>query len=324
MTGAAVSSPWSWGYWGYYNPYWTAPAESTTYIDYSQPIIVTSSPTDSTPQQPAVAAQATGQPTAQDEAISQFDSARDLFKNGDYRAALDAVNKAIQKLPHDAVLHEFRALCQFALGDYKSAAATLYAVLSVGPGWDWTTMSGLYSDVEAYTEQLRALEKYIADHPNSPDGHFVLAYQYLTAGHSDAAAREYKKVLELNPKDELSKQLLASLIGPGQETPKPSEPAAPPKPVDASSIVGDWKTSRPDGASIALKLSKDNKYTWQYTAGGKTEEFAGAYTLADNILILKQNDQPMMVGQLTLLAANQMNFKLPGGDTADPGLTFSK
>ena len=105
---------------------------------------------------------------------------------------------------------------------------------------------------------------------------------------------------------------------------KPSEPAAPPKPVDAAGIVGNWKATRPDGSSIALSLTKDNKYTWKYTAGGKTQDFAGAYTLADSVLILKQNEQPMLVGELTQPAANQMNFKLAGGDQADTGLTFKK
>ena len=115
-----------------------------------------------------------------------------------------------------------------------------------------------------------------------------------------------------------------SLTGAGAEKPKGSEPAAPPKPVDAAGIAGNWKSSRPDGSSIALNLAKDSKYTWKYTTGGKTQDFAGAYTLADNILILKQNEQPMMVGELTQPAANQMNFKIAGGDPADPGLTFSK
>ena len=43
------------------------------------------------------------------------------------------------------------ALCLFALGRYDESAATLYAVLSVGPGWDWTTLIGLYPDVSTST-----------------------------------------------------------------------------------------------------------------------------------------------------------------------------
>ena len=43
----------------------------------------------------------------------------------------------------------------FAVGKYDLAAGPLYAVLSVGPGWDWTTMAGLYPDIDVYTAQLR-------------------------------------------------------------------------------------------------------------------------------------------------------------------------
>lgn len=87
---------------------------------------------------------------------SDSDQARNAFYSGDYARALSSLDAALSKTPSDVVLHEFRALCLFALHKYKEAAGTLYAVLSVGPGWDWTTMSGLYSNVDVYTEQLRA------------------------------------------------------------------------------------------------------------------------------------------------------------------------
>ena len=59
-------------------------------------------------------------------------------------------------MPNDPTLHEFRRLVLFALDRYDEAAAALYAVLSVGPGWDWTTLISLYGDPETYTQQLRA------------------------------------------------------------------------------------------------------------------------------------------------------------------------
>ena len=61
-------------------------------------------------------------------------------------------------MPTDAVLHEFRALVLFAMGDYRQSAAVVHSVLAVGPGWDWTTMSSLYPDPNRYTQQLAALE----------------------------------------------------------------------------------------------------------------------------------------------------------------------
>ena len=48
--------------------------------------------------------------------------------------ALQKTDEALKTLPNDAAINEFRALCLFALKQYDQAAATLYAVLSAGPG----------------------------------------------------------------------------------------------------------------------------------------------------------------------------------------------
>ena len=146
-----------------------------------------------------------------DQATSLFDQARTAFKNGDYTGALDITNQALRQLANDPALHEFRALVLFALQRFDEAAASLYAVLSVEPGWDWTTMIGLYPDVDIYTRQLRALESYLAQSPQSASARFVLAYQYLTQGHAEAAIAELKVVGQVQPKDTLTAQLLQQL-----------------------------------------------------------------------------------------------------------------
>ena len=73
-----------------------------------------------------------------------------------------------------------------------------------------------------------------------------------------------------------------------------------------------------------MSLAKDNKYTWKYTSSGKSQVFSGIYTLNGSNLTLKEKDQPMMVSQISLPAANQMKIKLVNSGPADPGLTFSK
>ena len=138
----------------------TRSSQQPVVYDYSQPINPQSAPPDET-----VVSQAT----------TVFDSAREAFKNGDYAKALELVDQALKTTPNDAALHEFRALCLFALKRYDEAAAVLYAVLSVGPGWDWTTLISLYGDPETYTQQLRALESYCSQHPQSAAARFVLA-----------------------------------------------------------------------------------------------------------------------------------------------------
>ena len=92
----------------------------------------------------------------------------------------------------------------------------------------------------------------------------------------------------------------------------------------AGSLVGDWQATRGDGAAVAFTLAPDGNYRWQYTQNGKTQEFRGTYTVADNLLILKTGGNPAMIGQITLLDAKRFNFKLVGTNPSDAGLTFSR
>ncbi len=101
-------------------------------------------------------------------AMTAFDQARDVFKGGNYANALALADQAVKAVPGDSAVHEFRAQVLIALGKYDDAAAALYGVLSVGPGWDWTTLISLYPDVETYTAQLRALEQSVQKDPESP------------------------------------------------------------------------------------------------------------------------------------------------------------
>jgi cytochrome c-type biogenesis protein CcmH/NrfG len=148
------------------------------------------------------------------QANKKFDAARDAFMQGDYAEAQTLAEKAIDLLPSDATLHEFRALTLFAQGHYKDAAATLYAVLAAGPGWDWETMRGLYPDEETYIRQLRKLEEYVRKNPESGYGHFVLAYQYLVLDAMDAAVKQLQEVVRVQPEDKLSAALFDALTTP--------------------------------------------------------------------------------------------------------------
>jgi tetratricopeptide (TPR) repeat protein len=215
------------------NPYFVAPAQTTVVVqpvfNYSAPIpapTVTQAtlafppPPDQQVLDSGEALPTTGPPPPENEdetvaqANKQFDAARAAFTQHDFARAQTLAEKAINLLPSDATLHEFRALTLFAQGRYKDAAATLYAVLAAGPGWDWQTMSGLYADEETYTRHLRALEQYVREHPNSAAPRFVLAYQYLVLGAKDEAIDQFKAVLRLEPKDNLSAALLEALTTP--------------------------------------------------------------------------------------------------------------
>ena len=330
------------GYASYSNPYYVSGGNTSTYYDYSQPITVIN-------QQPADTATATVEttdaaiPAANDQSSSpevqegtaHMNSARSAFQQGDYATASREIDAAIKALPKDAALHEFRALIFFATKDYKQAAATLYAVLSAGPGWDWTTLGSMYTSVTTYTEQLRALESYVKVNPSAADARFVLAYHYIACGHPDAARKQYEEVVKLLPNDQLSAQLLKlvqddpAAKGTDQPTPQPpdalssgNQPVAP-QPIDAAKIVGKWTAKRPDGPTFSLDLTADSKFTWSYEQGGKKQEFGGKYKVDGAILVLERADGAQMPG-LVALSDNGFNFKLYGGAPDDPGLDFQK
>jgi tetratricopeptide (TPR) repeat protein len=225
----------------YYNPYYIQPATVVVQpvLDYSVPIPapVANEAALAFPPAPdqqileSGAALPTAPPPAPDTsnetvtaANRQFESARAAFKAGNYVEAQGLVEKAIEKLPSDATLHEFRALTLFAQGRYKESAATLYAVLSAGPGWDWQTVSGLYADESAYTQQLRTLEQYMRANPDAAEGHFVLGYQYLVLGHKVEAIKQLEQVVRIQPDDKLSAALLKALTTESATAGPPAEP----------------------------------------------------------------------------------------------------
>jgi tetratricopeptide (TPR) repeat protein len=212
-------APWAIGNsFAYDNPYYDsslyAPAGATDYVapqalDYSEPLAV---PTETEADQ-------TDQETI-DDAMSHANQARSYFKKGSYAKANEEVEQAIGLLPGDRTLHEFRALCLFALNRYDAAAGVLYAVLAAGPGMDWDSLAALYGDTNTYTEQLRRLADYVGKHPENAAAHFLLGYHYLVLDERDAALGEFRAASKLKPDDQLSAQLADALA----QAPREEEP----------------------------------------------------------------------------------------------------
>jgi hypothetical protein len=313
------------GYGSYYNPYYSGDDGSSGY-NYSQPVqyVQYNAPSQSSQGDGGSANGSNNGPTASDDALQHGTAARAAFRNQDYSTALNEANLALAKMPGDPGLHEFRALVLFALGQYKPAAAAIHSILAVGPGWNWTTMIGLYGDDTAiYTKQLRALESDIVANPDSSADHFLLAYQYLSCNQTDAAAGQLQKVVELTPKDQLAPQLLATITK-SSETSTPSAPAAAAteKPLTASGLIGDWTSHRDDGSTIEVKFTNDSKFTWIHTANGKTQKFSGTAADANGLLALQRDDGTALMARVTSTDGGGFRFRLVGGPPNDPGLIF--
>ncbi len=333
----------NWGYANYVNPYGmmlaspmviTAPlgienvVGGTVVYDYTQPIDT---------QTPPAA------PDAADAAVALFDQGRDAFKAGQYDQALALADQALTQLPNDATIHEFRALTLFAQGKYTEAAATLYAVLSVGPGWDWPTLIGLYPNVSVYTAQVRELEAYRDRNKNDPAPHFVAAYHYLTQGHKDAAAKELKVVTRLEPKDSLSAELLRMLQG-GEAAPITVD-AAPPEARDAAANEpalaapaeeaealrfplagsGRWVAKPDEQTTITLEMKPGDTFVWTVARGGNpASTIEGDASDGKGVLTLTSKKSGALVGQVRWTDEREFTFRLLGSPEGDPGLTFQR
>jgi tetratricopeptide (TPR) repeat protein len=181
------------------------------------------------PSSPAPSAEGAANTEKETAAVKErMGQAVRAFREGDYAEAQAECERAIRLQPGDANLHEFRALCQFARGQYQGAAATLYDVLAAGPGWGWDTLSSCYPSARTYTEQLRALERYAREHPKEAAGRLVLAYHYLALGERDGAVGQLREVVQLQPEDQVAPVILEALQK-AKKGKAEARPAAPPR-----------------------------------------------------------------------------------------------
>ena len=307
-----------WLYSGFTNPYIIAPVINTTVVanappvfvpDYSHPLDLTSIPPE---------------PEGTEQDDSTFLAARDAFKSGEFARALSLTDLALQHYPNDPILHEFRALCLFALGRYDEAAAALYVVLTAGPGWDWATMVGLYPDVDTYTRQLRALEAAIKGNASVAATRFVLAYHYMVQEHVERAREQFGYAAQLQPRDKLAAQFAKALAAPSEapsevatgparasETAGTHEPSPPP-----AALLGIWKARPMPDLSIELILREDGQFTWDVNTGGQADSISGDADYVDGVLTLTQADAPALVGKIVDLGEKQFGFELLGGSQA--------
>jgi tetratricopeptide (TPR) repeat protein len=322
LAGWGLGSLWyNSGYMPYYNPYYAPLPGVAGAYNYAQPIPIASAPPADGLNAGAGLADA-GNPDV-DLAVAKFQA-------NDYAGALALVDGVIRVQPADAAAHELRALILFAMQDYSQAAATIHSVLAIGPGWDWTTLSSLYPDIQIYTQQLQALENYVSLHPRQADARFLLAYHYMTEGHTDAAAGQLKAAVDLKPNDKLAADLLRMVGSAGAAPPPPAAVAEQPAggqdlpPVDPAALAGDWHASRDDGARFELDLAPDKTFTWKFTQQQQTQTISGTYSVDNSILILQGKTSGAMVAQVSTDGADRFTFKPVGAPTDDPGLTFAR
>jgi tetratricopeptide (TPR) repeat protein len=256
--------------------------------------------------------------------VAKFDEARTAFYEGKYEEALKLTDAAVAKMPRDAVLHEFRSLVLFALKRYPEAAAAIHAVLDVGPGWDWKTLSSLYPGVAVYEPQLRALEDARDRNPKAADVRFLLGYHYMSSGYPEAGLTEFQKAVKLQPRDAVAAKLVATLSPRDAKATAPQPTAAAPKAVPPHTVLGAWTAQGPASSSYAMTLRKEGTFTWGFQRGTRKEEAKGVYTVEGNVLAMEPDSGGVLLAELTATAPETLHFKMIGGAKNDPVLEFHR
>jgi hypothetical protein len=290
----------------YYNPYY----DGGGYVSYAQPIAGDPGYTQAPSDQSAATADNSESDQGPDALTQQFNAAREAFRNEQFGAALEQTDLALKQAPRDAAMNEFRSLCLFALGRFRESAAAIHAVLAAGPGMDWTTMISLYSNPETYTDQVRKLEDAIRQSPESADLRFLLAYHYITQGHKDDAVALLKEVIQLQPKDKLSADLVKMYDPPSSATPPPAaasadnvkEPAWP-----MAKLEGNWTATGKDG-EYDMTLAADDTFTWTFKRDGKDQKMSGAYVVRGKNLVLQPDSGGVMLSEISLKDDRTLEF----------------
>lgn len=323
----------------YYNPYYVA--SPVMPYDYSQPVVVNNyvSSDAALPADAGVVPQTAATPPPNAAAMAEFDQGMADFKAGNYQQSITRFDAALKQLPGDPVVHEVRALALFAVGNYKSAGASLNSLLATAPGMDWTTMASLYGNVDDYTRQLRALEQYCKANTKDAAAYFVLAYHYLVTGSQDSAISALKVVVREQPKDVTAKRMLDSLAPPSTSAPPTTSAAVaatatPPAPVAGAGaaeanaaetdLVGSWQAKAGD-SSIDLTIGDDSQFTWKASQAGKPAiELKGELVATSDTIVLDTKEQGSMVGRVKSAGPDKWQFAINGGPPDDPGLSFQR
>ena len=261
--------------------------------------------------------------------MQAFNDARDAFMKGDNEGALKLLDVTLKTMPRDTVVHEFRSLVLFALKRYPESAAAIYAVLAAGPGWNWTTMIGLYQSADTYTQQLRALEAFVKENPMSSDGHFLVGYHYMTMAHNADASKQFALALEQLPDDKLIAQLVGMTSPPGEKkaptAPSAGEKAVVPedKVLTVDKMLGNWKATTKD-AQFDLELAKDGHFVWSFARGKDKQTVKGVFAVDQNNLAMEPDAGGTMLAEIDFKDPSQFHFLMVGGGPKDPGLDFKK
>ncbi len=135
------------------------------------------------------------------------------FADKNYYRAITEFNEAIRSNKDDGLLLFARAQTYIAIGDFRAAYADIIDGMGLIPDWGRVkfNMTELYSDPDDFTNQLKALEQWVEDHPRDYQAHFVLGYVYYFIQEYDLAKEELVFTLAYSEDHPQAKRLIEDI-----------------------------------------------------------------------------------------------------------------
>jgi tetratricopeptide (TPR) repeat protein len=184
--------------------------------------------------------QAVVQPTQSADAAanaSSADKGEAAFKAGDYGTAAYHWRHAIVDDSQNPILLMMLAQALFATGKFDEAAGATQAAMHALPKDKWgvviSNYKELYGKPQDYADQLRTLENAVREKPEDPGLRFLTGFHYAYLGYPQQSIDQIDRVLKVNPRDEVAKQLRDEMRSklPANTTPPPPPATVPQGPA---------------------------------------------------------------------------------------------
>ncbi|MEO1523828.1 MAG: hypothetical protein AAFX06_00245 [Planctomycetota bacterium] len=146
--------------------------------------------------------------TAEQKLLRLIETAKTQFRAKKYDETIETLDNAVQLVPENSDVLQFRGFAHFAKHDYDAAAADVYDALLLGNTWNWQAVRDLYQSKEVYENHLRTLEAVRKAAPNMTH-HFLLGYHYLVLEHLARGQKELERALQAQPGEPLVTQLVS-------------------------------------------------------------------------------------------------------------------
>ena len=134
------------------------------------------------------------------------------FKSRDYKSAIRSWRHGIVDDPDNGVLVLMLAQGLFASEQFNESAGATQFAMQLLPSEKWEVVvknyRELYSKIDDYTTQLRALEKQAKQKPDDASLRFLLGYHYGFLGFHKEAVVQLEKCVTLAPDDDMAQKLL--------------------------------------------------------------------------------------------------------------------